>query len=194
MAAVGILTVDQVLMITYGSWTGSSLILVMLSVNLRGTSRQVAMCQVLINTLMCTIFIPMLFIETHLGIPLLKAAVLAINVSLAEQIGIFVVLLNVIFNPLLLLALNPIVRLYERLWPPTSMEKMSETRYIHDHAYENSDTALMLARLEQFRLLSIFSEYLDAVRRGARLDELGEAARFLISRIDEFLEELRVID
>ena len=191
MTTIGVLSVDQLLMIAYGSWTGSSLLLLALSANLTGAVRQVAAYQVLMNIVSLAIFMPMLFVEIHTDIPLMKAAVLAMDASLGEQIGIFIILTNVIPAVLLFLALDPTVRLYEKFWPVTRLERLSQTRYIHDRAFDDLDMALVLVDLEQNRVLSTLSEYLDAARGNKPIPELKQANGFLISRIDEFLEEAK---
>ena len=193
MTTGGILSIESFLMLTYGSWIGSSLILLVLSTNLKGTPRQVAMYQVLVNMVSCAIFMPILFIETYMSVPLVKAAILSIDASLTEQrIGIFIILTNVIPAVLIFSILDRTVRWCERLWPTTQLEVMSRTKYIHGHGYEDFDTALRLGELEQARVISMFSEYLDSVRLGKKAGEMRETTQTLISLIEEFLHELAI--
>lgn len=189
MTAVGVLSVDQLLMVAYGSWAGSSVLLLALSANLTGAVRQVAAFQILMNVVSLAIFMPMLFLEIHFGIPLLKAAVLAMDATLAEQMGAFIILTNVIPAVLLFLVLGPTVRLFEDIWPVSRLERLSQTRYIHGRAFGDPEMALKLAELEQHRVLSALREHFDAAREDKVNAELTRASEALISRIGEFVEE-----
>ena len=192
LTTAGVLTVDQLLMMAFGSWTGSSLILMTLSASLSRVARQVAMYQVLMNTISCLVFMSMLFIENYFNVPLWKAAVAALDTDVSKQMGIYIILTNVIPALLLFLALNPTVRLCERLWPATRLDRMSASQYIHDGALDDFPTGIRLADLEQRRVISMFSGYLDTVRQGQeeKTNELQRAARAVIGQIDDFLGEL----
>ena len=63
LAAVDIISVDQAIMIIYGSFIGSSAIMYVLSANLRGRSRQLAMYMVIHNLLVCAVTIPLHYAE-----------------------------------------------------------------------------------------------------------------------------------
>ena len=191
MATIGVMTIDQAMMVTFGACIGSSLMLLILSANFTGTSRQIAMFQVAFNFIACLIFVPLFLFELNSGIPLLKALATAIDTTLSHQVVIFALLYVVLAALLLLAVLTPTVRLYERLWPATKEEEMSRPRYIHDRAFGALDMALRLVDLEQRRLLPMFSEYFDAVRREEPIDRQRETVRSLMSRIDEFLEEAK---
>ena len=55
LAAVGIITVDQTIMLIFGTFIGSSLIVYLLSTNLTGHSRQIAMFTVFANVPVCAV-------------------------------------------------------------------------------------------------------------------------------------------
>ena len=191
MTAIDVISVDQLLMIAYGAWTGSSFLLLALSANLTSASRQVAAYQMLVNIVSLAIFMPIHFVEIHSDIPLMKAAMLATDMEVGQQMGLFIVLTNIIPAALLFPVLDPAVRQYEKLWPMTRLERMSQTRYIHDRAFNDLDMALILAELEQYRVLAGLSEYLGAVRGNEAISELNRANGLLISQIEEFLEEAK---
>ena len=65
LATVGVISVDQCIMIIYGSFIGSSTILCLLSANLRGRSRQVIMYLVFWNVLICAVAVPLLYAEIY---------------------------------------------------------------------------------------------------------------------------------
>ena len=89
MVAISILTIDQMIMVIYGSFIGSSLILIPLSWSLTGTSRRVVMFEVLYNFVVCAICIPLLYVELWFGIPLLKALVFSIDLRSGNPGGDF---------------------------------------------------------------------------------------------------------
>ena len=77
LAAVGVISVDQAIMVIYGTCLGSSAILYLLSAGLTGRSRQVAMYMVLYDVLVCVVLVPLLYWELHFETPLMKTLVLA---------------------------------------------------------------------------------------------------------------------
>ena len=63
MAAAGLFTQEQVMMIIYGAGLESSLTTLTLSVSLTGVSRRMAMFQSMFNVVSCLVFVPMLYVE-----------------------------------------------------------------------------------------------------------------------------------
>ena len=72
LAAVEVISIDQAIMMVYGSFLGSSAILYVLSANLTGRSRQVAMYMVGYNVLVCAVVVPLLYCEIFFDIPSMK--------------------------------------------------------------------------------------------------------------------------
>jgi len=190
MAAIGVLTDSQVVMTIYGSFIGAALITFVLSWNLSGVSRQVAMFGVFYNFVLVGILVPLFQFELWSGIPLVKALVLTVPL---EQPLVLLPIFSDIFGSILFIALLPrLGQLFSRLWPATPAENISQAVYIHDRSYVDAATALELIRLEQRRVLSAFSSYLAAVRRGSGIDPLRDSVRELISEIGEFFNEVRM--
>ena len=106
LAAVGVLSVDQAIMVMYGSCIGSGAIIYLLSAGLTGRSRQVAMYLEGYNVLICAVLVPLLYIEIHFGIPLVKALVLSVGVDLDQQLALVYVFLCVFLAPLMLAGLG----------------------------------------------------------------------------------------
>ena len=192
MAAIGVISVDQTIMIIYGSYIGSSAILYLLSANLAGRSRQVAMYIVSYNVLRCAIVVPLFFLELYFDIPLMKALVLALDLSLDRQLALVYVFLNVFPLPLMLAGLGISVSILDRLWPSSQIDDLSRPRFIHDHASVDAETSLMLADLEQKRVLKALSQYFDMARQNGNVGPLRDASRSVLSECDEFIGDLRV--
>ena len=189
MASVGALTIDEAIIFMYGSIFGSGLIVLLLSVNLSGTSRQLPMYQALICFIDGGVPLALLLIELNLGIPMVKAFLLSIDVDLSTQMAILFLLLNLPAAPLFLIT-GRIDRLFGRLWSATKEEEMSQPLYINDHSFGDVATAFSLVDLEQKRVLSRFSQYLDFVRSDRGIQSLMTSTRELNSHIDIFLRDL----
>lgn len=189
VATLGVITIDQTIMLIYGSVLGASVTLLVLSAGLTGRARQVAMYQVLVNGLSSPVLVLLFHIEIYFDIPLLKSLAFSFDVSLAQQLALCVVIIPLFCSPFMVLTLRPSVRLLERLWPDTAEEQASRTKFIHDRALTDVESALALIDLEQRRVLEILTRYFDRVRQGNKVDTLHEATCSLLSEIEEFLVE-----
>ena len=92
-----------------------------------------------------------------------------------------------------LAGLGAVEKVVEKWWPTTEAEVLSKPRFIHDRALDDAQSSLRLADREQRRLLEILSRCLDAVRQGATPGPLHEAAKEVLNRIKEFLEDLAAL-
>ena len=190
LATTGVLGVEQCLMLCYGGCLGSSISVYLLTMNLTGRARQVAMYQVLYNGVANLIFVPLLYAELHLGLPLVRTAILSSELPLAQSLALACVLVEVTTSLVQLALLGPAARLVETCWPTTEAETLSRPRFLHDRALDDPDAALRLVDLEQRRLLDILARCLDSARQGAGLGPLREAAKDVLNRITEFLDDL----
>ena len=190
LGAAGVLTAEQVMMLIYGSGFGSSLSVLALSFNLRGTSRRLAMFQVMFNFVSCAIFVPMLYIEIWTGAPLMKALILSIPLELASQLAMLTILTDASTAILILLMLPLMVKVYSRLWPATAIERLSQIEFVRNRAYGAVAVDLELAAKEQRRVLVVLASYLDAVRQGQDIESLRTSIRPVIREIDEFFTEV----
>ena len=193
LASVHVVSVDQALMIMYGSFFGSGAIMYVLSAGLTGRSRQIAMYHVANNALLCVVLIPLLYAEIYLGLPSIKAMILATDLDLPQQLALVIVVAAVLPMAILLPTLGVSARILERLWPTSQIDALSRTRYIHDHATVDVETSLMLADLEQRRAFGMLSGYFDLVRKDERVEPYREASRVVLSEIDGFLSGLPVL-
>ena len=190
LAAVGILTVDQVIMCVYGTFVGASAVTYMLSTNLTGRSRQVAMYLVYWNVVICAITIPLFYAELYLGIPSVKALVLSFPLGLDQQLALVYLIGTIGLVPVMLLLLGPTVALYEKLWPVSPIEELSKTQFIGNHSHMDVDTSMMLVELEQKRAFGLLSRYFDAVRQDTEIRPIRDASRNVLSEVTLFLDEL----
>ena len=190
MGAIGALTTDQVYVSVYGSFVGTNITLLALSWTLTGESRRIALFQVSYNFLLVLAFVPLLYVELWSDVSLMKSLVLA--VPLDQPMAILGVMSDLFGITLLILFLPLVVWLFTRLWPATAAETVSRPQFIGDRSYGNVSIALGLIALEQRRVISSFSSYMDAVRRGSGIDSMRDSVRTLIRDIEEFLSEVRL--
>ena len=191
MATVGVISIDQAIMVIYGSGIGSSVILYLLSANLTGRSRQVSMYMVVYNVLICAVLVPLLYFELHFDIPLMKALIFAIDLDLDQQLAFVYIFTGVFPLPFMLAGLEISVSVLERLWPMSQVDELSKPKFIHDHASADVETALMLVDLEQKRTLKNLSQYFEMVRQGRNVRPLRDASRKVLSEVTDFLGDLQ---
>ena len=190
LAAVGLLSVDQAIMIMYGSLIGSGAIVCALSAGLTGRSRQVSMYLVGYNMLVCAVLVPLLYVEIHLGVPLVKALALSLDLGLEQQLAAVYVFLCVFPLPVMLAGLGWSTSALERLWPASASDALARPSFLHDHATVDVETSVFLVDLEQRRAMQDLSEYFEAVRRSERVWPLRAGMKKLLTEIAEFLDDL----
>lgn len=190
MATLGVLTVDQTIMLLHGVSFGSAAIQYLLSLNLTGRARQVAMCQVGLNVLICVVAVPALFLELYFGIPLQKALVLSIHQELGQQMAYVLMLANLVGAVSLLALLRPVERIAARLWPATATEELEQTEFLHDGALEDVEQSLSLLDLEQRRVFGNLPRYFETVRSGTELAPLRQGLWGLLREIERFQDDL----
>ncbi len=190
LAAANLVGVEQVLMYIYGSYVGLGISVVVVSSNLRGTARQIGMFWAFQAFFSAVIMVALLYVEVYLSVPLVVAAVTALDIGLGPQMALAVIIFGMPSRIVVLSAPEWTMRLFSRFWPASDEEQQSQTRYIHDQAIDDVDTALDLVHLEQARVLRTFSDYLDTARMGEALGTARDSTRAVNARIDEFLGEL----
>ena len=191
LATVGVISVDQAIMIIYGSFIGSGAILAVLSANLSGRSRQVVMYLVIQNALRCALVIPLLYVEIYFGVPSIKAVIDATGFALPQRLALVYVITAVVPVPFMLAVVGPSSRILEKLWPESEVDELSHAQFIHGHATVDIETSLMLVDLEQRRAFRMQLRYFELVRDGKDVRPLRNASRTLMTEIDEFLTELQ---
>ncbi len=190
LAAAQLVGVEQVLMYIYGSYMGLGISVLILSSNLRGTARQLGMFWAFQCFFSVAIIVLLLYVEVYLDVPLIVAAVTALDIGLGPQMALAVILFGMPSRFVVMAAPDWTMRLFARFWPASTEEEQSRPQFIHDQAMDDVETALDLAHLEQRRVLGIFSDYLNMARTGQSAANLKLSVQSLNERLDEFLAEL----
>ena len=164
MAAAGVLTLDQTLMIVLGSNIGSGLSTLLLSGNLTGIGRQLAFVQLATKVLGVVLLLPMLLLaqvaEARGGVSVLAR----LGSNMAEQVAVVFLILQVVSAVSAGLLSRVLIALAGRLYPPSVRDVLSKPHFIYEQALDEPETALDLVEQEQARLLGFLPRLLDPLR------------------------------
>ncbi|WBV41720.1 Na/Pi symporter [Pseudoroseomonas cervicalis] len=148
LTALGLLGFEQTVMVVYGASLGSGLSVLLLSGNLSGSARQLALYQTLFKATGTALFLLLFWVEQQ-GVPLVLAATALLSHDLPERIG----WLFLLFQVVTALAVAPLngaaMALLRRLSPPGAAEALGRPRFLYDQALEHAPTALELVEREQ---------------------------------------------
>ena len=180
------------MMVIAGLGIGSALAAWMLSGNLRGVPRQIAMYQAMTNFSGGILIGVLLVAERLFHLPLLAAVLHASGASISQRMAYTYLALNITVATVAIAGIPWAPRGLAKLWPPTPEQDLSSPIYIQHNSLNSPETALDLVALEQVRIVSVLGRYLDAARRGdpSQLKPLHAAAAQLGRHIAEFLEAL----
>ncbi len=180
------------MMVIAGLGVGSAVATWILSGNLVGVPRQIAMYQAMTNCAAGLFMGALLAAERLLHVPLFMAAVNASGVSISQRMAYTYLALNITVAVTAFAGLRWAPKGLARLWPPTPEQDLSSPIYIQHNSLNAPETALDLVALEQMRTVSVLGRYLDAARRGdaTQLKPLHAAVLQLGRHIAEFLEAL----
>jgi phosphate:Na+ symporter len=194
MVNVGILTIDQTIVIVIGASLGSGIATLLLSANLSGIGRQIAYLQVAVKTLGVIVVLPLFVAESHGLFPGVKALVFALAADVTTQVALVYLLLQVVSAVLGTLFQRPLIALAARLSPPTLEESLARPRYLYPEALDDPRTALDLVEKEQARLFARLPGIIDAVRPDGEAEAapavLVEASTSVTRQCDEFLTDI----
>jgi phosphate:Na+ symporter len=134
MVNVGILTLDQTIIIVMGASLGSGIATLLLSANLTGIGRQIAYVQVAVKALGVAVLLPLFLLETNGVLPGIKALAMALAADASTQVALVYLFLQLVSVALGSLFQRQLLDLAIRLSPPTAEEALSRPRYIYPEA------------------------------------------------------------
>lgn len=173
MAGAGLFTIEQTMMIIFGTNLGTGISTYFLSSNLKGTSRQIALFQVWLNLIGALIFVPLLYVEMIFKIPLLKELVTNLTGDLGGQMA-YVYLANRLLTGIIVSPFHGLFTKYlEKYCKPSVEEEISKLEYVNDFMMNDPDIALELISKEQSRAAGYMSNYLVFLRN--RLEKNNES-------------------
>ncbi len=180
------------MMVIAGLGLGSALATSILSSNLRGIPRQIAMYQALTNLIAGLLLATVLAAERLFNAPLFLAATHASGATISQRMAFTYLALNITIAAVAIAGLRWAPAWLAKCWPPTAEQDLSRPIYLQHDSLRSPETALDLVALEQMRIIRVVSRYLDAARRGDNSDLLAlhAAAAVLGRHIGEFLDAL----
>lgn len=201
LIGVGLLTFEQSVMIVFGASLGSGLSVLLLSANLQGRGKQLALFQVLLKAAGLMLLVPVFLIETWTGTPLLIERLHTLVPAIDTRVALIYLLLQLVSCVAMTLLTAPAMRLIERLSPPSREEALSSPMYLYPQAMDEAQSALDLVEREQARLIRRLPLYLDPIRdersgsdepeaEQVDLDSLQRASVSVASACNAFLAEL----
>ncbi|TNF18308.1 MAG: Na/Pi cotransporter family protein [Rhodobacteraceae bacterium] len=193
LAVAGVLSVDQTILTIYGANVGSGLVTLLLSAGVRGSVRQIAYLQiVLINFAGSALLVGLWWIETHMGVPMVKALLASLADDLPGQMAYLYLILSAPFIPALFV-LPWLERFLARIAPPTRRETDGQPQFIIAVPPEDVDRGLQAAEREQNRLvthLCVFFEIAGGEETGHTATSLNSSSATLATELDYYLDDL----
>ncbi|MGA0172464.1 MAG: Na/Pi symporter [Phycisphaerales bacterium] len=181
-AGAGLLDEQQVLLLMNGTAVGVGGTVFLLSGKAKGTARQIALYQGLVNAAIGLVLLGTYWLEPMLGVPLMRSFVDG-DGSLQSRLAV-AFLGQQTLVALLGTALLPMSdRILSRLAPITREEQLEQVAFISAASTDDVDTALVLIEREQARLIGFLPHYLDRIRTDGA--SRGEAAGVSPSRLLE---------
>jgi len=196
MTGVGVIGLEQTVMLVCGASLGSAASVWFLSSNLGGTALRLALFQVAVKAAGLVVLVPLLLVEALGDLPLLVAALGLVSDDAARQVSLFYLVLQLASVATVALFEAPLDRRLARLFPADPDEALATPRFIYDQALDEPETALVLVEREQARLLRHLPEHLDAVRAdvvpGTAVDgaALHAGCAAVLGAVDRFLTDL----
>lgn len=175
-----------------GLGIGTAVATYLLSSNLRGVPRQIALFQSVGNVAAGVLMAVMLILERETGVPLLMALVGHLSPSTSNRMAMMYFLFNVGILLVSLLGLRWAPAWLEKMCPPTPEQDLSRPMYLQTEALYSPETALDLVGLEQLRMVRALQHYLETARGNSKVDlkSLHEANVILGGEITQFMEAL----
>ena len=195
-AASGFFSFEQAVMVVYGTNLGSSIATWLLSGKIRGTARQVTMYQVAFNIVGCVVLVPLFYLETLGGVPMVLALVKNLSSDVGQQLAITYLIFNMAAAIVLLPLLKLQNQLLTKLYPPTLQEDDSRLAFLNERTAADPEIATLMAEKEQMRLLARLPAYMDAVRledpvsRTRRLSELQDGFASVHGQAGVYIHDL----
>ncbi|GHD39778.1 hypothetical protein GCM10017083_02150 [Thalassobaculum fulvum] len=195
LSTAGLLTVDQTALLVFGASVGSGLSVWLLSANLTGSGRQIALVQVMAKIAGVGLLLPLYLADLVFAIPGGDAVRAAATAAPDRAVALLYLALQLVAALAMLPLARPALALAARAAPESEEERLSRPRYLYDQAVEDPESAIELVRREQARIFARLPLLLDSVRPDAVGPEadygaLLDASRNLVARCEVFLTEL----
>lgn len=189
----GLFELRDGILFVFGANIGSSVLMLLLSVNLSGAQRQVALYKLGFNAIAAIVLLPMICIEAVFGVPLIVSLVSHLSNDPGTQVALAYVLFNALPVPILLLLLGPTADCLQKISPETRAELGAKPKHLVPPCAEPPSVVQRLVELEMVRLLRLNSEAFECMRSGRGSRDLHaslDAAAGLHKIIEQTLKDM----
>lgn len=163
MAGSGLFNTEQTMMIIFGTNLGSGISTYFLASGLKGTGRQIALFQVMLNTITALLALILMYVEIYTSIPLLKAFLADLTPDIEQQMA-YAFLATKILGGLLIIPFYGLSTEWLARIVKDHGEDIIEMKYLTTFSDNDPDTATELIKKEQARIVNYFTVYTQQLR------------------------------
>ena len=193
LSAAGLMPLAAAMVLVCGANAGSGMSVAMISAHLTGLPRQLALWQAVVKCVGALVVLPLALLVPEGGPGVARlTALLPVPLLLSCTF----LLINMAGAVLSDLFRAPLLRLMERLTPADPDRRQYEPEFIIDEVAEDAETAFLLARREQAKLVSLLPVALAPLRHDEVIEEASldnrtrhELALNLAGEISDFISE-----
>ena len=196
LLSVGLLNMMQTFIIVLGTGIGSVINILLVSVKLKGSGKQLCFYQAIFK-ITGVLSVGMLILPDYFFSPAHSPRLLSLLITNpGKQVSWLFLFMQILPSVILTILRIPVTNILQRLSPAILQETISQPVFINEPALNEPQNALCLAGREQLRLLQILPDYLLPVspdrnsRTVAEQHVLHEAFVSLNLYIIHFLDDL----
>jgi phosphate:Na+ symporter len=181
-------------MLIYGTNLGAIVLRLLLSLGMRGISRQLVRFEDAFCLASGLLMVVLFYMERLTGIPLVLAAVARATDKIALQLALVFLLANLIPAVLVMPFQGRILAWLSRWWPADELDDAAQPKFLTSQSLDDPASAVDLIPRELARLLVSLQSSVRAHRAGTDTSEIEDqrAADYamLTARIDEYAAQL----
>lgn len=195
MAFAGLLTLPQCLMMVYGTSAGSGLATIFLSMDIKGTPKQVSLFKTVFDTIGAFVMVSLFYIEHYYNLPLVSYIISSITSSVKEQIAFGFLATKLVPTIITIVFLKPIWNLIVKISPASVEESLSKPKFLNDGALDDPETAMDLVKSEDLRIILRLPNYFNSIRQeeagsNINIDTYHSAGLALSKETDTYITEI----
>ncbi|MEY3747062.1 MAG: hypothetical protein RL194_521 [Pseudomonadota bacterium] len=194
----GVIGYEDAVIIVFGANIGSGLSLLLMTSHLDGLQKQLAVYQCLVKGAGVVVLLPLFFLFQHTAA--FSPSAPASAASTALHISLIYLYMQVAGAVAASLLNQRLQAWLARTFPEPQEHPLAKPQFIYPEAAEDPDTALILVKREQDRLLGGLADFLQPLRSGygqqetPGADERHRAGELVAGEIKSFMEALALKD
>ena len=195
--SAGLLDFDQTVMFVYGTNVGSGISTAVLGYGMSGTSRQLVYFHATVKIIGSLVLVPFLYIESYMDVLGIKWFAALFTPAPGTQVGAIYIIYELMSATALLIFINPVSKIFDRFWPASQEETLSQPLFITKIPKSSPASATVLILKEQVRVLhrsrrylAPFREHINPREKTVERGSLREANSALHIEIQHHIAEL----